>query len=152
MCGNLQRSQDDRERPQDVITPMTVLTGFLGAGKTTLLTGSCPATNGLRVGVLANDFGSIKVDADLIVDIQDEVVSLANGCVCCSIRDDLTEAILQLLDRPERPEYLLLEASDVADPTGSPSRPLRTRIFGTGCALRALSASSAKSRSSAIPN
>jgi G3E family GTPase len=99
-------------------TPVTVLTGFLGAGKTTLLNRILTGDHGLRVAVLVNDFGSLNVDADLVVEVEDEVVSLANGCVCCSIRDDLTEAVLQVLDRPERPEYVLLEASGVAEPSG----------------------------------
>ena len=98
-------------------TPVTVLTGFLGAGKTTLLNRILNGDHGLRVGVLVNDFGSVNIDAELVVDIDSDVVSLANGCVCCSIRDDLSEAI-QNLDRPELPEYILLEASGVAEPTG----------------------------------
>ena len=99
-------------------TPVTVLTGFLGAGKTTLLNRILNGDHGLRVGVLVNDFGSVNIDAELVVDIDSDVVSLANGCVCCSIRDDLVQAIHTTLDRPERPEYLLLEASGVAEPSG----------------------------------
>ena len=68
--------------------------------------------------MLVNDFGSVNIDAELVVDIDSDVVSLANGCVCCSIRDDLVQAIHTTLDRPERPEYLLLEASGVAEPSG----------------------------------
>lgn len=98
--------------------PVTVLTGFLGAGKTTLLNLILHGDHGLRVGVLVNDFGSVNIDADLVVDVDSDVVSLANGCVCCSIRDDLVEAIHATLDRPEQPEYLLLEASGVAEPSG----------------------------------
>jgi G3E family GTPase len=98
--------------------PVTVLTGFLGAGKTTLLNRILNGDHGLRVGVLVNDFGSVNIDADLVVDVDSDVVSLANGCVCCSIRDDLVQAIHATLDRPEQPEYLLLEASGVAEPSG----------------------------------
>ena len=99
-------------------TPVTVLTGFLGAGKTTLLNRILNGDHGMRVGVLVNDFGSINIDADLVVDVESDVISLANGCVCCSIRDDLSEAVIQVIERPERPEYILLEASGVAEPTG----------------------------------
>lgn len=98
-------------------TPVTILTGFLGAGKTTILNRILNGNHGLRVAVLVNDFGSINVDADLIVGIEDDVMSLANGCVCCSIRDDLIETIELVLSRPERPEYILLESSGVADPS-----------------------------------
>ena len=99
-------------------TPVTVLTGFLGAGKTTLLNRILNGDHGMKVGVLVNDFGSINIDADLVVDVESDVISLANGCVCCSIRDDLSEAVIQVIERPERPEYIVLEASGVAEPTG----------------------------------
>ena len=98
--------------------PVTVLTGFLGAGKTTLLNRILNGDHGLRVAVLVNDFGSINIDADLVVGVESDVISLANGCVCCSIRDDLLEAVTQVLARPEQPEYVVLEASGVADPAG----------------------------------
>ena len=98
--------------------PVTVLTGFLGAGKTTLLNRILNGDHGLRVAVLVNDFGSINIDADLVVGVESDVISLANGCVCCSIRDDLVEAVTQVLQRPEQPEYVVLEASGVADPAG----------------------------------
>jgi G3E family GTPase len=98
--------------------PLTVLTGFLGAGKTTLLNRILNGNHGLKVAVLVNDFGAINIDAELVVGVESDVISLANGCVCCSIRTDLLEAITKVLDRPERPEYMLLEASGVADPAG----------------------------------
>ena len=98
--------------------PVTILTGFLGAGKTTLLNRILNGDHGLRVAVLVNDFGSINIDADLVVGVESDVISLANGCVCCSIRDDLIEAVQQVIERPEQPEYVLLEASGVADPAG----------------------------------
>jgi len=100
--------------------PLTVLTGFLGAGKTTLLNRILTGDHGLRVAVLVNDFGSINIDAELVVGIENDgdVISLSNGCVCCNIRDDLAAAVTQMLARPEQPEYILLEASGVADPSG----------------------------------
>ena len=100
--------------------PLTVLTGFLGAGKTTLLNRILNGDHGLRVAVLVNDFGAINIDAELVVGIEGEgaVISLANGCVCCSIRDDLVAAVMQVMARAEQPEYVLLEASGVADPSG----------------------------------
>lgn len=98
--------------------PVTILTGFLGAGKTTLLNRLLTGDHGLRVGVLVNDFGPINIDADLVVGVEEDMISLANGCVCCQIRDDLVDAVDRLLARPEPPEYILLEASGVADPLG----------------------------------
>jgi len=98
--------------------PITILTGFLGAGKTTLLNRILTGNHGLRVGVLVNDFGSINIDAELVVGVDNNMISLANGCVCCQIRDDLIESVDALLVRPEGIEYILLEASGVADPSG----------------------------------
>nr|WP_080579339.1 GTP-binding protein [Sinorhizobium fredii] len=100
--------------------PLTVLTGFLGAGKTTLLNRILTGDHGLRVAVLVNDFGSINIDADLIIGVENDgdIINLANGCVCCNIREDLVAAVMQVTARPEQPEYILLEASGVADPSG----------------------------------
>ena len=100
--------------------PVTVLTGFLGAGKTTLLNRILTGDHGLRIAVLVNDFGAINIDADLVVGVESggDVINLANGCVCCNIRDDLLAAVQQVIARPERPEYIVLEASGVAEPSG----------------------------------
>ena len=98
--------------------PITILTGFLGAGKTTLLNRILTGNHGLRVGVLVNDFGAINIDTELIVGIDNNMISLSNGCVCCQIRDDLVESVVALISRPEGIEYILLEASGVADPAG----------------------------------
>ena len=98
--------------------PLTILTGFLGAGKTTLLNHILTGDHGLKVGILVNDFGSINVDAELVVDVEDGMISLANGCVCCEIRDDLVESVADLIDRDDPVEYVILEASGVADPAG----------------------------------
>ena len=96
--------------------PLTILTGFLGAGKTTLLNRILASEHGLRIGVLVNDFGSVNIDAELVVGVEDDLMSLANGCVCCEIRDDLMEALDRVLAAPQPPDYLVLEASGVADP------------------------------------
>ena len=98
--------------------PLTILTGFLGAGKTTLLNRILASDHDLRIAVLVNDFGSVNIDAELVVGIEDDLMSLANGCVCCEIRDDLLEAIGRVLTAREPPDYLVLEASGVADPMG----------------------------------
>lgn len=87
--------------------PITILTGFLGAGKTTLLNHILHGDHGLKVGILVNDFGSINIDAELVVDIEEDMVSLANGCVCCEIRDDLIESVATLLERDEPIDYII---------------------------------------------
>ncbi len=98
--------------------PVTLLTGFLGAGKTTLLNRILNGEHGLRVGVLVNDFGAINIDAALIEGVEANTISLTNGCVCCEIRDDLVNSLEQLLTRAEAIDYIILEASWVADPEG----------------------------------
>ncbi len=98
--------------------PVTLLTGFLGAGKTTLLNRILNGDHGLRVGVLVNDFGAINIDAELVAGVEQNTISLTNGCVCCEIRDDLVESLEQLLTREEAIDYVILEASGIADPEG----------------------------------
>jgi G3E family GTPase len=123
--------------------PITILTGFLGAGKTTLLNRILTGNHGLRVGVLVNDFGSINIDAELIVGVDNNMISLSNGCVCCQIRDDLIESVTALLARPEAIEYILLEASGVADPGGifvtfsDPNLRDRIRLDSVTCVVDA---------------
>lgn len=96
--------------------PVTIVAGFLGAGKTTLLNHILTADHGRRIAVVVNDFGAINIDAELMTDVGDGMVSLANGCICCAIRSDLIGAVLQLSDLPERPDHILVESSGVADP------------------------------------
>jgi G3E family GTPase len=99
-------------------TPLTILSGFLGAGKTTLLNRILTSDQGRKIAVLVNDFGAINIDAELVVGVEKNMVSLANGCVCCEIRDDLLESVEGLLAAGKRPDHILLEASGIADPAG----------------------------------
>lgn len=97
---------------------VTVLTGFLGAGKTTLVNHILSSDHGRRIAVIVNEAGEIGIDGDLIVSSDEEIIELANGCVCCtlSVRNDLTGMVLKLLERAEPPDYVLIEASGLADP------------------------------------
>lgn len=98
--------------------PVTLLIGFLGSGKTTLLNRILKGDHGLRVGVLVNDFGAINIDAELIEGVEENMISLSNGCVCCQIRDDLIASLEQLLLKTNTIDYVILEASGVSDPEG----------------------------------
>jgi G3E family GTPase len=96
--------------------PFTVIGGFLGAGKTTLLNRLLTGATGRRFAVLVNDFGALDIDSRLVAAHGGDTVSLANGCLCCSIGDSLVETMLRLLERPERFDHVVVEASGVADP------------------------------------
>ncbi len=96
--------------------PITILTGFLGSGKTTLLNHILHSDHGLKIAVLVNDFGAINIDTQLVVGVEGETVNLSNGCICCTIRGDLVRATLDLLQRADPPQYIIIEASGVSDP------------------------------------
>ncbi|MDE3738892.1 GTP-binding protein [Pseudomonas resinovorans] len=98
--------------------PVTIVSGFLGAGKTTLLNRILTSDHGLRMAVMVNDFGAINIDSQLIVSQTQTMVSLANGCICCTVESDLIEQLGRLLDdRANRPEYIVIEASGVSNPS-----------------------------------
>ena len=107
-----------RLRAPDGSLPLTILSGFLGAGKTTLLNRLLAAPGGRRIAVLVNDFGRINIDASLIRSRTDDMISLTNGCACCTVSTDLTRTLIELAGREERPDALVLEASGLADPRG----------------------------------
>ncbi|WP_454673834.1 CobW family GTP-binding protein [Achromobacter pestifer] len=96
--------------------PLTVVGGFLGAGKTTLLN-HVLSTSRRRAAVLVNDFGPIDIDAGLIAQRADEVIRLANGCVCCSMAGGLDDALARVLALDPLPEWIVIEASGVSDPS-----------------------------------
>jgi G3E family GTPase len=99
--------------------PITILTGFLGSGKTTLLNHLLNSDHGLRVAVMVNDFGAVNIDSQLVVGVEGEeegMISLSNGCICCTIRGDLLRAMVELMRRTDTPEYIIIETSGVSDP------------------------------------
>ena len=97
--------------------PISLLCGFLGAGKTTtLLRRILSDPQGIRYGVLVNDFGAVNIDGALLAGTEADQVLLNNGCVCCSIRDDLTNALESLLERSPTPERIIVETSGVSKP------------------------------------
>ncbi|MGB2200079.1 MAG: CobW family GTP-binding protein [Pseudooceanicola atlanticus] len=96
--------------------PVTILSGYLGAGKTTIINRVLAGPQGHGLAVLVNDFGAINIDAALVRQRGRDVVELNNGCVCCTIGDDLGETLTAIAARPERPARVLIEASGVAEP------------------------------------
>lgn len=97
--------------------PVSILGGFLGAGKTTLLNRILHDQHGLRLAVLINDFGAIDIDASLLRDsVPDHLISLPNGCICCTLFANLTDVLRRLTTLPEPPDHILIEASGVSAP------------------------------------
>jgi G3E family GTPase len=96
--------------------PLSVIGGFLGAGKTTLLNRLLRTSPGRRMAVLVNDFGAINIDAELVAASAGDTIALTNGCVCCSIGDDLTAALIRVIEAPLPFDAVVIEASGVSDP------------------------------------
>lgn len=96
--------------------PVTIITGFLGSGKTTLLNHILNDCQDLKVAVLVNEFGDIDIDSQLLVSVEEDMVELSNGCICCTINDDLVEAVYSILERNEKVDHLVIETTGVADP------------------------------------
>jgi G3E family GTPase len=99
-----------------VPVPILLVTGFLGAGKTTLINHVLAQAGGRRIAAVVNDFGAINIDAELIAGASDGVVSLSNGCICCSLEGDLLRTLSAILRRTPRPDSIVIETSGVADP------------------------------------
>ncbi|MBM3981794.1 MAG: GTP-binding protein [Planctomycetes bacterium] len=96
--------------------PVTVLTGFLGAGKTTLLNHILTANHGKRIAVIENEFGEIGVDQDLVINAEEEIFEMNNGCICCTVRGDLIRILGNLMKRRDKFDYILIETTGMADP------------------------------------
>ncbi|MGE0288800.1 MAG: GTP-binding protein [Bradyrhizobium sp.] len=96
--------------------PILLVTGFLGAGKTTVVNHLLAHAQGRRIAAVVNDFGAINIDAELIAGASDGVVSLANGCICCTLEGDLLRTLATLLRRDPKPEFIVIETSGIADP------------------------------------
>ena len=106
--------------------PVTIITGFLGSGKTTLLNHILSNQEGLKTAVLVNEFGEIGIDNELIITTGEDMVELSNGCICCTINNDLVEAVYKVLEREENVDYLVVETTGLADPL-----PVALTFLGT---------------------
>jgi G3E family GTPase len=95
---------------------VTVLTGFLGAGKTTLLNHILTAQHGKRIAVIENEFGAVGVDNEIVVNAEEEIFEMNNGCICCTVRGDLIRILGSLMKRRDKFDYILIETTGLADP------------------------------------
>ena len=96
--------------------PITIITGFLGSGKTTLLNQILQNKQDSKVAVLVNEFGDINIDSQLLISVDEAMMELSNGCICCTINDGLVDAVYRVLEREDRIDYLVIETTGVADP------------------------------------
>ncbi|OKH26350.1 CobW family GTP-binding protein [Chroogloeocystis siderophila] len=97
-------------------TPVTVITGYLGAGKTTLLNRILTHKHGKKVAVIVNEFGEIGIDAQLVIDTDEEILEMNNGCICCTVRGDLIRIVNSLMQKRDKFDYLVIETTGLADP------------------------------------
>jgi G3E family GTPase len=100
----------------ETLTPVTILTGFLGAGKTTLLNRILTEQHGLRLAVIENEFGEVGVDHELVINADEEIFEMNNGCVCCTVRGDLIRILGSLMKRKNKFDHILIETTGLADP------------------------------------
>lgn len=96
--------------------PVTLLTGYLGAGKTTLLNRILTYEHGKKVAVIVNEFGEIGIDNQLVIDADEEIFEMNNGCICCTVRGDLIRIIGNLMKRRDKFDHLVIETTGLADP------------------------------------
>ena len=96
--------------------PVTIITGFLGSGKTTLLNHILSNNQDWKVAVLVNEFGDINIDSQLLVSMDEDMVELSNGCICCTINDSLVDSVYRILEQHDRVDYMVIETTGVADP------------------------------------
>ncbi|TVR25544.1 MAG: GTP-binding protein [Ilumatobacter sp.] len=101
--------------PADKV-PVTVLTGFLGAGKTTLLNHILTEQHGMKIAVIENEFGEIGIDDALVLDAEEEIFEMNNGCICCTVRGDLIRILGNLMKRRDRFDQIVIETTGLADP------------------------------------
>ena len=102
--------------PKEKFIPVTLLTGFLGSGKTTLLNHILKNKHGKRIAVIENEFGDIDIDSDLLIGKSDEIFEMKNGCICCSVRNDLIETLNRLINRQDKFDYVVIEGTGLASP------------------------------------
>lgn len=96
--------------------PVTVITGYLGSGKTTLLNHLLHYEHGKKVAVIVNEFGDVGIDSQLVMDADEEILEMNNGCICCTVRGDLIRIVSNLMEKREKFDHIVIETTGLADP------------------------------------
>ena len=116
--------------------PVTVLTGYLGAGKTTLLNHILTQEHGKKVAVIVNEFGEVGIDNQLIIDADEEIFEMNNGCICCTVRGDLIRIINNLMKRRDQSDHIVIETKGLADPAPVIQIVARCSCYRSRCQAR----------------
>ncbi|MEH0155809.1 GTP-binding protein [Limibacter armeniacum] len=102
---------------KDYRIPVTIITGFLGAGKTTLLNRIIQAYPDKKFAIIENEFGEVGIDNELVVDVEDGIFEMSNGCICCTLSSELLETLEKLLKQREKFDHILIETTGIAEPS-----------------------------------
>ena len=102
--------------PNALPIPVSVITGYLGSGKTTLLNRMLTEEHGKRIAVIVNEFGDVGIDSQLVIDTDEEILEMNNGCICCTVRGDLVRIFDSLLEKQDKFDHLVIETTGLADP------------------------------------
>jgi len=112
------QSKTQNRKPNIPLVSITIVTGYLGAGKTTLLNHILTSDHGRRIAVIQNEFGQIGIDHELMVHVEEGIYTMENGCICCTVRDDMIEAIEMLMGRSDALDQIVIETTGLASPGG----------------------------------
>jgi G3E family GTPase len=128
----------------DTRIPVTIITGFLGAGKTTLLNRLIAGRPDRKIAIIENEFGDIPIDQELVVSAEEGIFELSNGCICCTLNDDLVKLLRKLIEREQDFDHLVIETTGIAEPDGvaaafisEPAVQEHFRLDGTVCVVAA---------------
>jgi len=147
-AGEGEAPRDPEDIPDSEKLPVTVITGFLGAGKTTLVNYILTQQHGKKIAVIENEFGEVNIDEDLVSEnlrTNEDIISMDNGCVCCTVRGDLVEALKELAKRKDKLDAVLIETTGLADPApvcftfnSDPTVACNYRVDGIVCLVDCL--------------
>ncbi|HEY9824738.1 MAG TPA: GTP-binding protein [Stenomitos sp.] len=123
----------EKPKTPEAKLPVTIITGFLGSGKTTLLNHILAHAGDRKIAILVNEFGDINIDSQFLIALDQNMIELSNGCICCTINNNLTEAVWRILARRDQVDYLVIETTGVADPLPIMQTFLASELWSFTC-------------------